>query len=61
MLELAEQADAGFNRRILADLFAMLHRYPDRRFAAYGVDPPYIAAMRERFAQWREVLLTGEK
>lgn len=61
VLELAEQADAGFDRRILADLFAMLQRYPDRRFAAYGADPSYIAGMRERFAQWREVLLAGEK
>lgn len=61
LLELAEQADAGFDRRVLADLFAMLQRYPDRRFAAYGADPPYIAAMRERFAHWRAVLLAGEK
>lgn len=57
LLELAEQADAGFDRRVLADLLAMLGRYPDRRFAAYGVDPARIAAMRERFAQWREQLL----
>jgi hypothetical protein len=34
----------------------MLERYPDRRFAAYGVDPAHIAALRERFAQWREEL-----
>ena len=61
LLELAEQADAGFDRRLLADLFAMLQRYPDRRFAAYGADPAHISAMRERFAQWREVLLTDEK
>lgn len=31
LCELAEQADAGFGRRILADLFGMLERYPDRR------------------------------
>jgi Nucleotidyl transferase AbiEii toxin, Type IV TA system len=36
LLELAEQADAGFDRRILADLFGMLERYPDRRFTAYS-------------------------
>lgn len=57
VLELAEQADAGFDRRVLADLFAMLERYPDRRFAAYGCDPARITAMRERYAQWREHLL----
>jgi hypothetical protein len=60
LLELAEQADAGFDRRILADLFSMLQRYPDRRFAAYGADPEQIAAMRDRFARWREQLLADE-
>jgi hypothetical protein len=44
LLELAEQADAGFDRRILADVFSVLERCPDRRFAAYGVDPVGIAA-----------------
>jgi Nucleotidyl transferase AbiEii toxin, Type IV TA system len=61
LLELAEQADAGFDRRILADLFGMLERYPDRRFAAYGVSPGYIAAMRHRFTQWREQLLADQR
>lgn len=60
LLELAEQADAGFDRRILADLFRMLERYPDRRFAAYGADPTHIAALRERFAQWREQLVADQ-
>jgi hypothetical protein len=59
LLELAEQADAGFDRRVLADLFAMLERYPDRRFDAYGTDPAHVTAMRKRFAQWREELLAG--
>jgi hypothetical protein len=45
LLEIAEQADAGFDRRVLADLFAMLARYRDRRFAAYGADPAQISAM----------------
>jgi hypothetical protein len=58
LCELAEQADAGFDRRILADLFGMLERYPDRRFAAYDAEPAQIAAMRERFAQWRAELVT---
>jgi len=57
LLELAEEADAGFERRVLADLFAMLERYPDRRLAAYGADPARISALRERFAQWHEQLL----
>ncbi len=60
LCELAEQADSGFDRRILADLFGMLERYPDRRFAAYGADSTQITAMRKRFRQWREQLLTDE-
>jgi hypothetical protein len=56
LCELAEQSDAGFDRRVLADLFGMLERYPDRRFAAYGAAPAHIAGMRKRFAQWREEL-----
>ena len=57
LLKLAEQADAGFDRRVFADLLAMLQRYPDRRFAAYEATPDHIAAMRVRFAQWRDLLL----
>ncbi|TWH65347.1 nucleotidyltransferase AbiEii toxin of type IV toxin-antitoxin system [Micromonospora olivasterospora] len=56
LCELAEQSDAGFDRRVLADLFGMLERYPDRRFAAYGAHPAHISEMRKRFAQWREEL-----
>lgn len=59
LLELAEQADAGFDRDVLAQLFAILPRYPDRRFTAYGADATQIADMRQRFAQWREQLLKG--
>jgi Nucleotidyl transferase AbiEii toxin, Type IV TA system len=29
----------GFDRSVLAELFGMLPRYPDRRFVAYGADP----------------------
>ena len=58
LLELAVQADAGFDRRIFADLLTMLQRYPDRRFAAYKATPDHIAAMRKRFENWRDQLLT---
>lgn len=60
LLELAEQADAGFDRRVFADLLAMLQRYPDRRFAAYDTTPERIAAMRERFAQWCDQVLAEQ-
>ncbi|MBY8870807.1 nucleotidyl transferase AbiEii/AbiGii toxin family protein [Micromonospora sp. PLK6-60] len=57
LCELAEQSDAGFDRRVLADLFGMMERYPDRRFAAYGAAPAQISEMRKRFAQWRDELV----
>ncbi len=57
LLDLAEQADSGFDRRILADLFKILEHYPDRRFAADGANPAHIIAVRERFAHWREEIL----
>ncbi|MBM2618153.1 nucleotidyl transferase AbiEii/AbiGii toxin family protein [Actinoplanes sp. LDG1-06] len=56
LLELAEHADAGFDRMVFADLLGMLTRYPDRRFAAYQADSERIAAMRRRFAEWRDEL-----
>ena len=57
LCELAEQVDSGFDRRVLAELFGVLERYPDRRFAAYGTDQADIEAMRERFARWRQRLI----
>jgi len=57
LYELAEQADAGFNRAVLAEVFAMLERYPDRRFAAYGASTTQIQALRDRFRTWRTALL----
>lgn len=59
LCELAEQADAGFDRRILADLFRILDRYPDRRFAVYGADVDYMIGLRARFADWRRQLVSS--
>jgi hypothetical protein len=59
LLDLAEQADAGFDRRVFADLLTMLQRYPDRRFAAYEATADHIAAMRKRFENWRDQLMAG--
>jgi hypothetical protein len=58
LCELAVQADAGFDGRMLAEVFGMLERYPDRRLAAYGATPEQIAALRARFKSWRAELLT---
>ncbi|WP_167454895.1 hypothetical protein [Micromonospora arborensis] len=48
-----EACDSRTDRRILADLFGLLQRYPGRRFAAYDADPGQITAMRGRIAHWR--------
>ena len=57
LCELAEQADAGIDRQVLAEVFAVLERYPDRRLAAYGPTDDQIRALRARFATWRAALL----
>ena len=57
LCDLAEQADAGFDRQVLAEVFAVLQRYPDRRLAAYGPTTEDIHAMRARFATRRAALL----
>ena len=57
LCELAEQADAGFDRHVLAEVFAVLDRYPDRRLTAYGPTPADVQALRARFATWRGELL----
>jgi hypothetical protein len=60
LCELAQQADDGFDPHVLAELFSVLERYPDRRFAAYGADADHVAAMRARFGAWRSQILAGE-
>ncbi len=57
LCDLAEQADAGFDRQVLAEVFALLARYPDRRFSAYGRTQEDIDALRARFATWRAALM----
>lgn len=56
LCDLAEQADAGFDRHVLAEVFALLERYPDRRFSAYARTQDDIDALRARFAAWRAAL-----
>jgi hypothetical protein len=57
LCELAAATDAGFDTSVLAQVFAMLERYPDRRFAAYGATPEQITSLRQRFADWRRSLM----
>lgn len=59
LLDLAANADHGFDRLLFADALGALTQITDAAFAEYRVDPGVIAVMRHRFAQWRQELLAG--
>ena len=60
LLELAAEADHGFDHLMFADALGALTQITDAAFAEYGTDPGTIADMRHYFAQWRRHLLGGE-
>ena len=60
LLSLAAEADHGFDRLLFADALGALTQITDAAFAEYRTDPRLIAAMRHRFAQWRQALLAAE-
>ena len=60
LLELAADADHGFDRMLFADAPGALTQITDAAFAEYRADPVMIADMRHRFAQWRRDLLAAE-
>jgi len=57
LLELAADADHGFDRLLFADALGALTQITDAAFAEYSTSPGAIADMRHRFAQWRRELL----
>lgn len=57
LLELAAEADHGFDRLLFADALGALTQITDAAFAEYRTDPGTIADMRHRFTQWRQELL----
>lgn len=59
LLELAADADLGFDRLLFADALGALPQITDAAFAEYRTDPAVIADMRHRFAQWRQELLAA--
>jgi hypothetical protein len=62
LLELAAEADHGFDRLLFADALGALTQITDAAFAEYRADPDMITEMRHRFAQWRrELLETGSR
>jgi hypothetical protein len=48
--------DPGFDPEIFAESLAQLRRVDDDEFAAYGLQPTEIAAMRDRYADWQREL-----
>lgn len=59
LIELAADADLGFDRLLFADALGALPQITDAAFAEYRVEPTVIADMRHRFAQWRQDLLAA--
>jgi hypothetical protein len=59
LLELAAEADHGFDRLLFADALGALTQITDAAFAEYRADPRTTADMRRRFAQWRHDLLAS--
>lgn len=59
VLELAAEADRGFDRLLFADALGALTQITDAAFAEYRADPDMVAEMRHRFAQWRHKLLAA--
>lgn len=56
LLELAGNADSGFDAAMFADALAALGQITDDAFAEYEVTSEHIDALRRRFADWREKL-----
>jgi len=53
LLQLAEQADSGFGRRVFAAAIGQAHVLDDDDFAPYGVHGEQLNGLRTRFAAWR--------
>jgi hypothetical protein len=60
LLELAADADGGFDRLLFADALGALTQITDTAFAEYRADPDTVADMRHRFAQWRRELIAAD-
>ena len=56
LLELAANADSGFDRTMFAHALGALTQITDAAFAEYGTTAEQIRGLRHRFAQWREQL-----
>jgi hypothetical protein len=57
LLDLAANADGGFDPTMFAYALGALTQITDAAFAAYGATDEQVSDLRQRFAQWREELL----
>jgi hypothetical protein len=57
LLDLAANADAGFDQMMFAGALSALDEMVESDFAEYHTSAEQIAGMRERFASWRDELL----
>ena len=60
LLELAAEADHGFDRLLFAQALGPRTQITDAAFAEYRADPGLVSDMRHRFAQWRRELLAAD-
>ena len=60
VLNLAERADRGFNRRVFAQALGQAALLDPDDFAQYGVTGQALDSLRRRFAAWRRDLLNEE-
>ena len=56
LLSLATAADAGFDPAMFADALGALRQITDADFDLYGIGAEELAAIRQRFADWRTQL-----
>ena len=60
LLELAAEADHGFDRLLFAQALGPRTQITDAAFAEYRAAPGLVSDMRHRFAQWRRELLAAD-
>ncbi|MGE5828231.1 MAG: nucleotidyl transferase AbiEii/AbiGii toxin family protein [Micromonosporaceae bacterium] len=56
LCDLAQDADAGFDRQLFAAMLARVERFDDADFTEYGVTPEHVTALRQRVNDWRTSL-----
>jgi hypothetical protein len=52
LIGFAKRLDPGLEDRDFTEAGRQLDRMPDRLFARYGLGPPDVARLRERFTAW---------